>query len=728
MILTAIVLGAVTYIAKTVYDMRDENVDEEQRAAAAARKRRSQAEAAAAGDGNSPFKEFVDQVNDTLNATYTKGASVVKRSLGLTDENRRREQLAALTGDDSEIVASPEERDMQRRIVLATGMLVSYGAAPLYPPLMLVTFSGLTYQATRLTIDAIKDIQETNNVGWDSLGAVWMVSAVVTGHLQIAVVLIFPVYLARLWLFKTRDVSLRTVNNILGEEPRSVWMVVGDVEVEVPFEKLQVDDRIVIYAGEHFPIDGRVVTGQGDVDQHILTGEVKPVLKELGDEVYAGTLLLTGKLIIAVTALRSDSAASSIGAAIANTLDYRDVSELRAKSMTDRVALPALGIGGVTWALMGANSGVAAITMLPGYHLPWTGPLNVMNHLDLYVDRGILIKDGRALERLAKVDTVVFDKTGTLTHATPQVHEVHCVGPYSESEILGLAAAIEAKQSHPLAVAIREAALERGLPQPEIAEVELVPGFGLQAVERGRDICVGSARFMVQRHVPLSTQTQGIFEQTLQRGHLAVFVSINGQVAGLIELYATVRAEAVEVVHALQRRGLELFIMSGDHEEPTRQLAQALGVDGYFSAVLPEGKAALIEQMQREGRFVCFVGDGINDSVALKKSQISVSLRGATTIAVDVAQIILREDDLKALVPLFELGESYEATMDRNVLASTIPGVANIAFIYLFHTGITVSAALFLASSAISGVNTMLPKFRQPPELETSTQALTASG
>jgi len=294
------------------------------------------------------------------------------------------------------------------------------------------------------------------------------------------------------------------------------------------------------------------------------------------------------------------------------------------------------------------------------------------------------------LELLSQVDTIIFDKTGTLTEEQPHIGAIHCCSSYSENDILTYAAAAECKQNHPLAQAILQEAEKRQLTLPSIDDSEYKIGYGLIVVVAGHTIHVGSERFMVTvgMSIPISLKQQQ--QLCHEEGYTLVMVAIDNQVSGAIELLPTVRPEAKAIISRLkQRKNIKAtYIISGDHEIPTRTLARDIGVDHYFAETLPENKATIIKQLQKKGHFICYIGDGINDSIALKQSQVSISLRGASTIATDTAQIVLMDGGLKHLNALFDLANDFNANMNTTFTVMLIPAVISVGGVFLLGFGI----------------------------------------
>ena len=243
---------------------------------------------------------------------------------------------------------------------------------------------------------------------------------------------------------------------------------------------------------------------------------------------------------------------------------------------------------------------------------------------------------------------------------------VHALAPFGEAELLTLAAAAEQRQSHPIAQAIVTAASERQLALPDLDDAEVELGLGLKAQIGDQAVRIGSERFLAQNDLELPAKLAELQAAGHARGHGMVFVAVAAAVAGAIELAAVSRPEAQATVAWLRLRGLSLYILSGDQEAPTANLAKELGMDGWFANTLPEQKANRIQALQEEGKRVCFIGDGINDAIALRKAEVSISLRGATTVATDAAQVVLMEDDLNQLKLLWELAESFEESLVAN--------------------------------------------------------------
>jgi P-type E1-E2 ATPase len=322
---------------------------------------------------------------------------------------------------------------------------------------------------------------------------------------------------------------------------------------------------------------------------------------------------------------------------------------------------------------------------------------------------------------------VVFDKTGTLTETQPQVGEIHTLGDISADEVLTYAAAVEARQSHPIAAALVLAAKQRDLALLDLDSARYEMGYGIQARSNGRLIRVGSARYMTIEGIELPPDFEERRAKWQAQGASVVFVAFDDKLAGAIELRPTLRPEAKQVIQELQGRGLTVYIISGDHTAPTRALASELGVDHFMAEVLPQDKSAKVELLQKQGRRVCFVGDGINDAIALKTASVSVSLRGASTLATDTAQIILMDESLRQLAQLFEIGAEYNANL-RTLMSTTFgPGLISLAAVFLLGAGNGTALGLFNLSMVAGLVNGIWPALQQQDELVEQQRQSTAA-
>jgi Cu2+-exporting ATPase len=541
------------------------------------------------------------------------------------------------------------------------------------------------------------------------LDSIALMSGLVTGYYFVTAFAAFIYYSAAKLLSKTRNNTRKTLINVFAEQPRFVWLLKNGTELEIPLSDLHIGDIIVVNAGEIIPVDGIITEGMAAIDQHALTGEAQPDEKGMGDKVLAATIVLTGRIYIQVEKTGSETIAAQIGEILNNTSEFELSLQTRGEQMADKTVLPTLATSTLALLTLGAYSSVAVLSANFAEVIRVTTPIGMLNFLNLASKDSILIKDGRSLELLNQVDTVVFDKTGTLTLEQPHLGNIYTCNGIKENDLLSYAAAAEYKQSHPIAKAILQAANERTLNLPEIDDSQYEIGYGIKVKLTEQLIRVGSIRFMEMEGIAIPAEISMRQQSSHEQGYSTIFVAIDQQLGGMLELHPTIRPEAKQIIRQLRQRNLSLYIISGDHEHPTKQLAEELGIEHYFANTLPQDKANKIEQLQKEGKSVCFVGDGINDSIALKKANVSISLRGASTAATDTAQVILMDQTLTKLDHLFELAQDFDKNQKNGLATTFVPSVLCVGGIFFLHFGI-LSAIMFYNISAIAGIgNALLP-------------------
>jgi Cu2+-exporting ATPase len=561
-------------------------------------------------------------------------------------------------------------------------------------------------------------IVEEKRLGVDVLDAIVVLGCLGTMQIFPGAVLCWCLSFGRVLVKKTQDNSKKLLLNAFGKQPRYVWLYRDGAEVQVALDRLQAGDTIVVNTGEVVPVDGIIAEGLAMIDQHALTGESTPAEKGVGDRVYASTLLVAGKILVSVEKSGSETASAKISQILNDTAGYKLSSQHKGERLADKAVIPTLSIGAVGLATMGPGGAVAVLNSDFGTGIRMAAPLAMLSSLALCASKGILVKDGRALELMNEIDTVLFDKTGTLTRERPEVGRVIAGRGFTEEEILLFAAAAEKRFHHPIALAILHKAKELLLELPVTDDTQYRVGYGITVQIHGRTIRVGSKRFMELEGLPMSQEVRDALENAHDEGHTMVMVGVDNQVGGAIELCAAVRPEVGDIVKGLRRRGIKhIAIISGDHEAPTRKLAESLGMDRYFAQVLPADKADYVEKLQKEGKKVCFVGDGINDSIALKKANVSISLRGASSIATDTAHIVFMEQGLSKLCDLRDISRDLDRNVKRSWTMILVPNIACIAGVFTMGFGIMVSVLTNNVAAIGALANGMMP-LRKIAEIE----------
>lgn len=556
-----------------------------------------------------------------------------------------------------------------------------------FPVLQLLSVPGAIYSVRYMFQNSYRALKQPvlyNKVHVNTLSSISLVTCLLGGYFVAAALIGLAYTFGMKLVSQVKRDSKQSLVNIFRQAADTAWVLVDGAEVQMPLEQIQAGDQIMINAGETIPVDGVIVQGMASIDQHVLTGEAQPVEKGGGDSVFALTLLLSGRIQVAVQQAGTETTAAKIADLLNRTTDFKTSMQLRSEKLTQKTVWPTLILSLLSLPVVGPIGAVAVLAAHFGMRVSAIGSVAILNYFRVFSRYGILVKDGRTLEQLPQVDTVVFDKTGTLTQEQPTVGQIYSSADYDENTVLTLAAAAEHKQTHPIARAILHAAQDRALALPAIDDATYKVGYGLSVHVNGLLVRVGSSRFMESEGLTLPPEIRQAQLACDAQGHSLVLVAGGEAVIGAIELTPTVRPEAKEIIQGLRQRGIRsIIVISGDQEGPTRKLAQELAIDRYFAQTLPQNKAAIIEQLQSEGRTICYVGDGINDTIALKKAHVSVSLRGASTAATDTAQIILMSQNLQQLCRLFDLSQEFTATLDRSFGLSLIGAGVGIGGIYL---------------------------------------------
>lgn len=458
-------------------------------------------------------------------------------------------------------------------------------------------------------------------------------------------------------------VNRHGLTHFLGNQPSEVRVIKDGREFILPFQSLRVGDLLLLNAGELVPVDGVIVQGMATVDLRKLTGESHPVEKLVDDTVLATSLVLAGTIHLRVEKAGADTAAAHITAVLNNTVESQEVRVSDQYNDLEKYRLPMLAGGAFGWILRGPNTGLAMLgTNFMGSLIPLR-LLTLLNGLGAGAAHGILIKDSGALDHLSGIDTVVIDKTGTSILDEQIVTQIHCCAQRSEAEVLAYAAATKYRQSHPDAKAIVSAAEQRALAIPPLDNAHYTLGLGSMAQIHGRTVLIGNERFLKMHALVLPVSLQDINRSVKSIGNMLLFVVEDSAVIGALELAFVARQDAKDTLNWLRQTGLALVLVSADDEAPTAKLAADLGMDGYFAETLPSQKAERVQHLQAQGRSVCFIGDGVSDALALRQADVSISLRGATTVATDAAQIVLMNEDMTQLRMTWELALGFEHSM-----------------------------------------------------------------
>lgn len=589
---------------------------------------------------------------------------------------RDRQQLADMLKSNVKDTVSPTNEKLANRRLGYASLTVGFGLVGSVVPvanLLALPFLGMVvYSWAGL---AWRDVRTGRGLKLPSLVVSSWVLALLAGQVTGAGFLILVSQLSAKLRYIVEDHSSGQFIESFAQLPREVWVITDDAEHKIPLDDLQAGDILIASAGETIAADGVVIEGNGLVDQHMFSGESQLSEKTIGSEVYASTTVMSGKLHIEVHSSGSDTISTQIIDVLNATRTYQMSVQSKGIKLINDLAPYQVS---AAWASLFLVNPIfaTAIAWVP-FATPAivASPIAMLNFVNLAAARQILIKDARSLELLSDVDTVVFDKTGTLTRHLPEVGEIFCFSDYSERDLLSLAATAEQYQSHPIALAILKLAEEREVETITFDESSYEVGFGIQVEIEGQQVRVGSLRLMQNYDIAIPDEVQNLTEKVALAGSSLVFISINDELAGALEIVPVYRFETQKIIAYLKERNIEIVVISGDHEAPTRRLANHFGIKRYHANTLPEQKAAIVEDLQAEGRNVVFVGDGINDGIALKTAQVGMSIQGSTDIALNAAQIVFMDGSLNQLPYLFELADQFEQNTKQLMQASIYPGL-----------------------------------------------------
>ncbi|MFN9622636.1 MAG: heavy metal translocating P-type ATPase [Cyanobacteriota bacterium] len=584
-------------------------------------------------------------------------------------------------GDSPAEVSDEDERFVPSRVILPVSSLaLALLAAPLELPSMAV--AAFILVAARLTFQrAWQGLSVERTINVDALDALAVTLHSLEGFLVGPAMMITMIEGGEAVRDATQRIAHSSSDDRLASLRTNVRLLINGAEVIVPSLSLKPGDRIALFPGDQIPVDGRIEAGEGSLDVVKLTGESVPRHAVAGDEVWAGSLLIEGHLIIETLAVGDDTRVGQITAMI----DAAPVYDTRVGNVAARVAnrfvLPTLALAALSFFLSGGNIAQAASLLMfdLGTGLRVSVPTAIMAALTRAGSQGLLIRSGRSLELLAEIDVVVFDKTGTLTRGHPSVLAVEChTSTDTESALLRLAASAEQGLNHPVALAIVRCAEERDLALLPCEQWDYRIGRGVSAVIDGHHVLVGNARMMEEAGIALPAASDDPRFDAATPVHLVV----DGQPRAVIHAADALRPDSPALVAELHRRGLQAHMLTGDVAPVAHAVARRLGLrpEEVHADALPDEKARVVRELSDQGLRVAFVGDGINDSAALAYADVSVSFASGSDLARETADIVLTNDKVSDLLVAIDLAQRTFALVKQNI---GIVGVPNLSALVL---------------------------------------------
>ena len=489
-----------------------------------------------------------------------------------------------------------------------------------------------------------------------------------------------------------------------------VWLITEDSEVQVGTDEIKPGDRVRIHMGTVIPFDGIVTEGEAMVNEASLTGESMPVAKHESSYVYAGTVMEEGELTIRVKETSGSTKFEKIVTMIEETEKLKSAVESKAEHLADRLVPYTLAGTALTYALTRNVTKALSILMVDfSCALKLAMPISVLAAIREANAHHITVKGGKFLEAVAEADTIVFDKTGTLTKAQPTVVDVVSFNGDSKENLLRLAACMEEHFPHSMAKAVMDAAKERGLTHEEMhSKVEYIVAHGISTTVDGRKAIIGSHHFVFEdENCTIPAGKEELFKN-LPEEYSHLYLGIEGELAAVICIEDPLRPEAPEVIKQLRKAGFtQIVMMTGDSDRTAKAIAARVGVDKYYSEVLPEDKAKFVEEAKAQGRKGLMVGDGINDSPALSAADVGIAISDGAELAREIADITFGADDLSVMVTLKEISNGLMDKIHKNY--RRIVGI-NGSLIALGVTGViqpTMSALLHNTSTLLIGMDSM---------------------
>jgi P-type Cu+ transporter len=519
------------------------------------------------------------------------------------------------------------------------------------------------------------------------------------------------VLLGRLLEARTKGRTNEAIKKLAGLQARTARVVRGQgpgEDVDVPVEEVEVGDLLLVRPGEKVPVDGVVLAGESAVDESMITGESIPVSKREGDEVIGATVNKTGSFRFRATKVGSETALAQIIRMVEQAQGSKAPIQRLADSISAIFVPVVILIATMTffvWLWLGPEPAfthallnfVAVLIIACPCAMGLATPTSIMVGTGKGAQRGILVKGGEALEEAHKLTTVVLDKTGTLTRGEPRLTDVIPLDGLSGDELLVVAAAAERRSEHPLGEAIVAGAMDRGLDVPEPETFDAPTGRGVRATVSGKTVLVGSRKLMDESGVP-EDGLASRFEELTASGKTPMFVAVDGEVAGLVAVADVVREESKEAVDLLRRMGLEVVMLTGDNGRTAESVAGELGIERVLAEVMPEDKEKEIRKLQKEGRIVAMVGDGINDAPALASADVGVAIGTGTDVAMEAADLTLISGDVRGVARAIRLSKATMQNIKQNLFwafaynVALIPVAAGI--LYPLFAGGTVPEAL----------------------------------
>ncbi len=538
-------------------------------------------------------------------------------------------------------------------------------------------------------------------------------------YFEASAVIITLILLGKTFEAIAKGKTSEAIKKLMGLQPKSARIFKGGHELEIPIEKLQIGDIIIVKPGERVPVDGVIVQGSSSLDESMITGESMPVDKEKGDQVVGATINKFGSFRFEATKIGKDTVLSQIIKLVEDAQGSKAPVQRLADKISGIFVPVVIGIAFVTFMTFyfidsfntGLINAVAILVIACPCALGLATPTAIMVGTGKGAENGILIKSGEHLESAHKMNSIVFDKTGTITKGKPDVTDIVAFSG-SKEEILRVAASVEKTSEHPLGEAIVRRAEDEGLVLVEAESFSAVPGKGLKAKFEHKEVLIGNRKLMKENKIEINQNEKDI-ERLEEEGKTAMLVAVDNEFWGIIAVADGIKETSQAAIKKLQDMGLQVYMITGDNERTARAIASQVGIDNVLADVLPEDKASEVEKLKSQEMHVGMVGDGINDAPALAAADVGFAIGTGTDVAMEAADITLMRGDLEGVVTAIRLSRRTMKTIKQNLFWAFFYNSLGIPFAALgFLNPMVAGAAMAFSSVSVVSNSLRLRNFK----------------
>jgi Cd2+/Zn2+-exporting ATPase len=569
-------------------------------------------------------------------------------------------------------------------------------------PILIATMAFGLYSLVKV---AVLDIIKERKIGTELFITIAVIISVLGKEYLAGAVVLMIILIAEYIASASTEKARSSIKELIGSVPKTAIVKKNNAELIIEITDLKIGDIVLVKAGEKIPVDGKVISGSGSVNQAPITGESVPQEKTVGSEAFAGTILELGALDIEMTKAGVDTVFSRI----ISLVEDAESQQAPIEKFTDKVAswlIPVVFIfvGTVYFFTRDVKLVIALLIFTSPAELGLATPLVTIAAIARAAREGILIKGGLFLEELAKVTTIVFDKTGTLTIGSPIVNKVEIIDPnYNEQNLVQFAATVDRRSSHPLAKAILSYADKLKLTYGEPENFEVIKGRGVSAKVQGKSILLGNKLFMEENKTPLFNSSENVTDTV-------IYLSIESKLAGIFYISDAIREGAKEMIQGLRKSGIKNIVMlTGDNPETAKYVSNQIGITDYRANLLPEDKINIIKELQKDGSKVAMVGDGINDAPALVQANIGIAMGAmGTETAMEAADIVLMQDKLEKIAKARAISKRAYRTIRENIFVGVgVVHVIGITLVLLKIIGPIEAAAIHLLPDTLVFINSI---------------------